>query len=234
MHQRAILALLLWACMGVTGSLADQTNESLSERLNPAIFSETSANGKLSLVSGLIECRFFPTSDADYQRAILNAKRAGNAYAAETIRTEASKCIGLTAEDFYKVEAILRELAEGGSTTAQMNYWRYVSPTPAQHYRLSDPSISDSILAQYSERFLMAAAEKGENSALLSLAQLNFSGELKTRDYVDAAAFIATYEACSGSSAPPNANQIFNSAKGLEGAVALRAEALVEEIGCGK
>lgn len=234
MKRYLVLVLLLGAYICASNSLAKEPSSPLSARLDPAALSETSDDGKMDIVGELIECRFLPTSESEYEKAVSNAEKAGNSYAAESLRTAARKCIGLTDEDFHQVGAILRELAEGGVTSAQLNYWRYVSPAPAPRYSLSDPSITNSSLAERSERFLLAAARQGEYSALLSLAHLHFSGELQSRDYNEAAAFIAAYEACSGKTAPAEANQIYSASKGLESEIARRSEALIEEVRCDK
>ena len=153
-------------------------------------------------------------------------------YAASSLEEHSQVCLGLAPEDFQQVERILRQLAQKGVVEAQLNYWRYVSPTPGRGHGLSGEETSNRELARNSERYLMSAARAGEHMALMHLAQLHFSGELKSREYGKAAAYIAAYEVCSGRAAPPEANSILASARGLEDEIARRSESLIREVGC--
>lgn len=235
MIKRSVLIALLTAGLACAGNLiANGPDNTLLWDLEAEVISQMAADKRKEVVQKLIQCRYLPTTQSEYEKAISKAQERGNEYAADAIAKEGRKCIGLSAKDFYQVEAILRQLSEEGVLSAQMSYWRYVSPSPAQRYSFSDPGISNALLAQRSERYLMSAASSGEYLALLNLSQLHFSGEMIPRNYHEAAAFIVAYEECSGKTVPSEANQIYLASKGLESQVADRSEALIKEIGCGQ
>ena len=211
----------------------DSQYEYLKKTISEFSISDSSLEEKLAIVRGLIKCRAYPSNENNLHVVLgrMEALKQENEISENEIasfKENAYKCIGLEESDFYMVEKILREAAEEGDTTAQLNYYIYAAPN-ANAKRFSSPEISIDQIASNSIKYLNEAVKNGEFQALLGLAEIYYSGEFVRRDVNISASYLQAYEVCSEQEVSGEYEFIYSEVAGNEEKIAKAAQDIIAE-----
>ena len=206
---------------------------SLKGALNEFSTSEYNLEEKLIIANELIRCRTYFITGNSFNLVLermeeLKQENKVSENEITSFKEDASKCIGLQKSDFYMVEKILREAAEAGDITAQLNYYVYAAPNSLD-IKFSSPEISIDQIASNSILYLNEAAKKGEFQALLKLAEIHYSGQFVSKDLNIAASYLQAYEACSEMEVAGEYEFIYSEVLGKEEEIAKAAQDIIAE-----